>query len=229
MNADIAIVNYGLGNLYSIRQACAHAGLTSTVTADRKIIQDARGIILPGVGAFGHAMTKLADLNLIEPLKNAASENKLLVGICLGMQLLMSRSSEFGNHRGLDIIAGPVERLDASAATAVVEMGGVRIPQVGWNSILSRTSAAPENKPCCEWDGAPLRGLRNGESMYFVHSFCAHPEETAAILSVTSYGPVTFCSSVRKGRVFGFQFHPERSGPAGLQIYKNIASLIRGG
>lgn len=227
MKVDIAIVNYGLGNVFSIRQACEYAGMNCTITADRKILREAGGIILPGVGAFGHAMANLRELDLVDTLKQVSAEGKPLIGICLGMQLLMSKSYEFGEHEGLGILQGAVVRLDRTAeGAAAIAMGGLKIPEVGWNAIL-----VPEEKPdghegSRTWEGTVLEGLRSGDSMYFVHSFCVRPRQASVVLSVTEYGPAKFCSSVQRGNIIGFQFHPERSGSGGLRIYRNLRAMI---
>jgi glutamine amidotransferase len=214
----VAIVDYGLGNLFSVKHACEHAGMEATITSLPKEILGAEVVILPGVGAFGDAIEALRRLDLVSPLREVASSDRFLFGICLGMQLLMTESYEFGRHSGLGIIDGPVVRFENPAGLS----GKLKVPQVCWNRIYRVDGKTSENP----WANSPLEGLTEGEFMYFVHSFYPKPTDGAVVLSVTRYGHIEFCSSLRYGNIFASQFHPERSGPRGLQIYRNIASLI---
>ncbi|MGA7678081.1 MAG: imidazole glycerol phosphate synthase subunit HisH [Dehalococcoidia bacterium] len=213
-----AITDYGLGNLFSVKHACEHAGMEAIITSSSKEILGADVVILPGVGAFGNAMEALNRLDLVSPLKEVAASNRFLFGICLGMQLLMTESYEFGRHAGLGIIEGPVVRFD----NPVGPSGKLKIPQVCWNRIFRKGGLAGQD----EWADSPLRGIPDGEFMYFVHSFYPKPVHSNVVLSVTRYGQIEFCSSLKYGNTFANQFHPERSGPQGLQIYRNIASLV---
>lgn len=221
----VAIVDHGMGNLFSVRQACESAGLRSIVANSARILDEADAVILPGVGAFADAMATLNKLGLIEALMRVANSSRPLVGICLGMQLLMTESEEFGNHRGLDIVKGQVLRLPLDPDVWV----NLKVPQVGWNQIFQ---SGKDSSLCgdelvghlCE--NPLMTGLRNGEYMYFVHSFYAVPSDTKLMSSTTKYGALEFCSSFRQDNVFGFQFHPERSGPAGEVIYRNLANFI---
>jgi glutamine amidotransferase len=232
--AQVAIVDYGMGNLFSVQQACGFAGLKSAVTSSTQEILAADAVILPGVGAFGDAMETLKKLDLVSPLLEVAASQKPLVGICLGMQLLMTESYEFGLHRGLGIFQGAVVRLDYTGGS-VHRLGSSastlpKVPQVGWNRISKVTrdnKNADHHYPGLDpWSGSPLAGLADGEYMYFVHSFYPKPEDSSLVLSFTQYGDVEFCSSLMYRNVFACQFHPERSGPQGLQIYRNLASLL---
>jgi glutamine amidotransferase len=225
VNPEVAGVNYGMGNLFSVRQACQAVGLRAVITSEKETILGADGVILPGVGAFGEAMENLSRLDLIGPLRNAAESGKPLIGICLGMQLLMNESEEFGYHRGLGVISGPVVRF-RNPRDGLVEL---KIPQIGWNRIFrengrqdcfTETASDP-------WAASPLERLQNGEFMYFVHSFYPVPEEPEVVLSVSRYGSIEFCSSLKQDNVMAFQFHPERSGPGGLHIYRNLAFMLR--
>lgn len=224
---QIAIVDYGLGNLFSVKHACEHVGMQAIITSSPQEILGADAVILPGVGAFGDAMEALKRRDLISPLKETALSDKLLIGICLGMQLLMTESYEFGRHRGLGIIEGPVVRFE----NPIGPVGKLKVPQVGWNRIFARENghllADRTRSDRDPWSGSPLQGLGDGEFMYFVHSFYAKPKESRVVLSISRYGHIEFCSSLRYRNIFASQFHPERSGPQGLQIYRNIASLIR--
>jgi glutamine amidotransferase len=217
----VAILDLGMGNLFSVRQACTAVGLKATITADKAAVRAADAVILPGVGAFGDAMATLRRLDLTSLLKDIAASGAPLVGICLGMQLFMSESEEFGRHQGLGFFTGPVVRFEKPRGPA----GELKVPQVGWNRIFrpQQNSAAPAPAPDSMW---PLAGIAPGEFMYFVHSYYARPSDADAILTLTRYGDVEFCSSVLRRNLFACQFHPERSGPAGLAIYRNIARHI---
>lgn len=217
----VAIVDYGLGNLYSVQRACADAGLEASITSDRRDLQAAHGIILPGVGAFGDAMATLHRLDLVRPLQDAAAAGRPLLGICLGIQLLMSRSEEFGAHEGLGILKGTVTRFDGPRHGD----RPLKVPEICWNGIRRPEGAVPGDP----WRGTPLEGQRDGEPMYFVHSYCVQPEDEKVILSTTRYGQIEYCSGIRRGDLFAFQFHPERSGTEGLRIYRAWARLLADG
>ena len=205
----VAVVDYGLGNVFSVLRACEHVGLNAKLTSDRKDIAAAPAVILPGVGAFGDAMATLQRLDLVSVLRDAAAANKPLMGICLGLQLLMTESAEFGHHQGLNLIEGDVVRLP----DAMKENGQrLKVPEVCWNQVRA---ARP-------WKGTPLQDLAEGAYQYFVHSYYVRPTDANVVLSKTTYGQTEFCSSVEKGTLFACQFHPERSGPAGLTIYSNF-------
>jgi glutamine amidotransferase len=188
------------------------------VTFSKKDLINADAVILPGVGAFGNAMKSLRELDLIEPLREISESGKILFGICLGLQLLMTESYEFGIHKGLGIIEGTTVRFEQPKNSKGVRL---KVPQVGWNRILKRV---PENSD--SWCDSPLKGIKHGEFMYFVHSYYIQPENDELTLSKSKYGNINFCSSVHSKNVFGCQFHPERSGPAGLNIYRNLKTWI---
>jgi glutamine amidotransferase len=216
----VAIVDYGMGNLFSVSQACQHVGLDETITSSRDEILSADAVILPGIGAFGDAMATLKRLDLVEVLRDVAASGKPLIGVCLGLQLLMAESFEFGRHQGLGIIEGEVVRFDNP-------MEGTRklkVPQVGWNSIYQ--VERQDNGKDDGWKDSPYAGIKDGEFMYFVHSYIVRPEDRNVILSVSRYGQVEFCSSIHSGNIFACQFHPERSGSEGLKIYRNLAAHI---
>ena len=213
----VAIVDYGMGNLFSVKHACSQVGLRASITSSRAILETAEAVILPGVGAFGDAMQVLTELDLAVVLRDHVAAGKPLLGICLGMQLLMSESQEFGLHKGLGIIEGDVVRLEH----AVIGERTLKVPQVGWNTICQRPSRA--------WEGSLLDGLPDEVFMYFVHSFYPRPADARVGLSMTRYGPTTFCSSLQHGNVFACQFHPERSGAWGLRIYQNLARFLNAG
>jgi len=215
----MAIIDYGLGNLYSVRQACAQVGLDPVLTSCPEELATASAIILPGVGAFGDAIQALHRLDLVAPLKDLAAAGKPLVGICLGLQLLMTESHEFGRHPGLNLIAGSVLKFEQPRGSDRI----LKVPQVGWNAIRRPPGSGIGADP---WAGTPLAPLADAEPMYFVHSFYAQPEQPDTVLCQSTYGHITFASGLKKGNVYGFQFHPERSGPAGLALYRNLLTGI---
>lgn len=217
---NVAIIDYGMGNLFSVKHACEHVGLSAVITSTRSEILDADAVILPGIGAFGDAMATLRQLDLIGVLQEIAiSTSKPLVGICLGMQLLMTESFEFGRHAGLGIIPGTVTHLEHPTGPN----GALKVPHVCWNQLY-RTESSDD-----PWAGSLLDGLPNGFFMYFVHSFYVQPQEPNLAIAETRYGHIRFCSALRYRNVFACQCHPERSGPQGLQVYRNLSTILKQG
>ncbi len=196
----VAIIDYGVGNLFSLRSSFAAIGEEAEVTSDPVRIRRADRVVLPGVGAFGDAADKLRETGLDALVKEEASKGKPLLGICLGMQLLFEKSFEYGEHPGLGLLKGEIRPI----AERIPE--GLKIPQMGWNALkIVRESPL-------------LKYTREGEYVYFVHSYSAVNCDES-LLAVTEYGAdLTAC--VGKGNVFGCQFHPEKSGEAGLRILK---------
>lgn len=218
--SEVSIVDYGLGNLFSVKHACKKAGFDAEITSSKEDILKSDAVILPGVGAFGNAMETLKNLELADTLKEAALSGKPFLGICLGMQLLMSESDEFGNHQGLDIIKGSVVRFDKP----VDDKGKrLKVPQVGWNTINVFDSSLHNGT----WEGSIFEGIDSGEFMYFVHSFYVKPDDPDVVLSTSEYGNIQFCSGLNYKNIYACQFHPERSGIKGLQVYHNFFNLIR--
>lgn len=211
----VAVIDYGMCNLFSVQHACLHVGLEPMITSDREEIKRADSVVLPGVGAYGEAMSNLRRLDLISPLRDAILENKPVMAICLGMQILMSGSEEFGSHRGLDIIKGRVVRFSTGNGKRI------KVPQIGWNHVF-----VPNGFKQFRQD-SPLRNVRNGEYMYFVHSYYAIPDEDGAVLSKTIYEGIEYCSSLKRGNISAFQFHPEKSAHAGIAVYQAWAESIK--
>ncbi len=209
----VAIVDYGMGNLYSVKKVCDYVGLSAEITSDKRTVVEADGIILPGVGAFGVAMETLGRHDLVEPMKESIFLGKPFLGICLGMQLLMSESEEFGNHEGLGIFNGNVIQFPH-----VNDAGErVKVPQVGWNTI-----ACPRGS----WSTSLLDGVPSGSYMYFVHSFRVVPAQDDIIATTSVYEGISYASGIAKENVIAFQFHPEKSGVKGIQIYKNFSRMV---
>jgi imidazole glycerol-phosphate synthase subunit HisH len=211
-----AIIDCGLGNLFSVEQACRTVGLTAITTSDPDLVAEAGGVILPGVGAFADAMAALRAGGLVDALECSLTAGKPFMGICLGMQLLFDRSLEFGEHAGLGFLPGSVERLPG-------EFGGIRrkVPQVGWYPV-----APPSAGDIGRWMSTPLRGLQPGAYLHFVHSYYVRPEDPDDILAITDSGGFAFCSAVARGNIFASQFHPERSGILGLRIYDHFRQAV---
>ena len=212
----IAVIDYGVGNLFSLKSSFAALGLEAVVTSDPLVLAKADHIVLPGVGAFGDAAEKLKTSGLWDVVKSEAHCGKPLLGICLGMQLLLEKSYEFGEFEGLGLIPGEVKPIaeklaEKDAAEGSSFAADLKIPQMGWNSLIMTN------------DSPIFKDTKNGEFMYFVHSyFCDAPAEN--VTSVCEYG-AKLTASVQNGNVYGCQFHPEKSGPAGLRILSAFASL----
>ena len=211
--ADVLIIDYQMSNLHSVEAACRYMGLTPLISSDPKLVAQARALILPGVGAFGQAMNSLDQLGLTSAIARFIETGRPFLGICLGLQLLLTESNEFGNHQGLDIIPGQVQRFTADPDTTAKLL----VPQIGWNSI---------QKDCATWDDTLLSGIPENELMYFVHSFYGAPIDPSVCIGQTEYAGTRYCSAIRKDNVSAFQFHPEKSGSAGLAIYRNFRRQI---
>lgn len=213
----VAIVDFGLGNLFSVKQACEWAGLAASITQSPLEVLEADAVVLPGVGAFEDAMTTLSRLGMIDALRQVAASNTPLVGICLGMQLLMTRSHEFGLHAGLDIVPGDVVWLDPGS----IGTRSVKRPQVCWNGLY-RTARGGQDP----WKSTLLDGLPDASTMYFSHSLCVRPASADVVIATTRYGAEEFCSALQHRNVFACQCHPERSGATGLHLYRNLAMML---
>ena len=201
----IAIIDYGVGNLFSLTSSFAAIGAEVTVTADPSVLKAADKILLPGVGAFEDAAKKLQQTGLDQVVKDLAASGKPLMGICLGMQLLFDKSYEYGCHQGLGLIPGAVRPI------ADVIPAGLKIPHIGWNALHF-------HKEC------PIFAqISEGDCVYFVHSFYAADCESSIVATAEYGAPLT--AAVALGNVYGCQFHPEKSGTVGLKILKAFAEL----
>ncbi len=201
-----AIVDYGVGNLFSLQCSLRHIGASSVVTSDRHVLESARRVILPGVGAFADAMGALRRRGLAEAVRGIARDGKPLLGICLGMQLLFDGSCEYGQHEGLGLIPGRIEDLAAAPG-----MQGLKVPHIGWNS-LGRCAEHPL-----------LSGTADGAFVYYVHSFYAPRGEYT--VAASGYGGAGITGIAAKGNVMGAQFHPEKSGDTGLAILRAFCGM----
>lgn len=216
---NIAIVDYGLGNLFNLKLALDKLGCEATITSDKAAIDKAQAVVLPGVGAFEVGIRNLEEHRLVDVLRDAATKKPML-GICLGMQLLLSRSEEGGAFAGLDIIPGSVRRLQEPGEGDP----HFKVPQIGWNGIRP---PARTNGQTATWKDTPLNGVPDSSLVYFLHSYIAEPARSSDVLAITEYGRDTFCSAVHNGEnVVGYQFHPERSGPEGREILRNFVAMV---
>ena len=197
----LAIIDYGVGNLFSLKSSFAAIGVEAVVTGDPSVIASAERIILPGVGAFGDAAAKLKESGLDQAVKAEAAKGKPLMGICLGMQLLFERGYEYGEHEGLGLIGGEIRPI------ADVIPKELKIPHIGWNALRFRGERSPI-----------FKYINEGDCVYFVHSFYGANCEDSVIADA-EYGEY-LTAAVAKGNVFGCQFHPEKSGDVGLRILK---------
>ncbi len=203
----VSIIDCQLGNLFSVKHACDNVGLDSMITSQPEEIERSDGLILPGVGAFGEAMNNLDNLGLTESILKQHEKGIPLFGICLGLQLLFTKSEEFGERNGLGLIEGTVKKFEFTTKK-------VKVPQIGWNKAI----------PVKSWEGTPMATIRKEEYMYFVHSFYVEPANTEDTLCETVYENKTYCSAVYKNSsIFATQFHPEKSGESGIEIYRSWA------
>jgi glutamine amidotransferase len=217
LHPKVVIIDYHMGNMFSVQHACRHVGLNCIITSDRHELEDADAAILPGVGAFGDAMENLRHLDLISTIKDFIACGKPFFGVCLGLQLLFTTSEEFGIHEGLDIIPGNIVKFRYGDS----EGNKIKVPHMGWNRIFK-----PAKEGSNPWDASPLRGIRQGAYMYFVHSYYVVPDSHDVVVSITDYEGVRYCSSILYKNVFATQYHPEKSAGEGIKIYENWSRMI---
>ena len=213
MRPVITVVDYGRSNLLSVRRALEYCGADVGFAADPGDIQRARALVLPGVGAFADGMAQLYRRGLVEPLLQKAGEGAPLLGICLGMQMLQDSSIEGGFHKGLGLVEGTVELLPDKTTDGTA----LKVPHIGWNAITLEPGA----------EQGLFKNTQNGDEVYFVHSFQALPRRSEDCAATVEYGGYTICAAVRRNNVAGLQFHPEKSGPAGLAILQAFVEELR--
>ena len=209
----LVIVDYGIGNLKSLEQVIKYFGITPLRTKEKNIIMDASHLILPGVGAFGHCVDKLDEFNLIEIIKDYIDSEKYFLGICVGMQLLFSRSFEFGENYGLNIMKGDVIKISSNKFE-----NKMKLPHIGWNKVFH-----PLKKEV--WKKSIFEDFDNYFYQYFVHSYYPEVEDKSNIIGYINYYDQVLPVAVKKNNVYGFQFHPEKSGRDGLKIVENFLKL----
>ena len=206
----IVVLDYGIGNVKSILNSFVNQGVNPILSRDKDVILDADGLILPGVGAFSHGMKNLRKYDLINVIKQYVQTDKPLLAICLGMQMLLEESEEFGINKGIGLIKGKVIKLPVEKSFKV------KLPHISWNTIEPKS---------IHWSNTILNNVEIGSDMYFVHRFVAKPDNENEILSTTKYSNVEFCSSLKKKNIYGCQFHPEKSGKAGLLLIHNFIKI----
>lgn len=208
---EVVVVDYGMGNLLSVRRGLEHCSAQVVVTADSDAILTAPRVVLPGVGAFRDGMEELRRRGLDAVLREVVARGKPLLGICLGMQMLLDESDEFGITAGLGLIPGRVIPVPAITSDGRPQ----KIPHIGWNALV--LPKGHEN-----WEGTLLSGIAPGEAVYFVHSFMASPIDPAHRVADCLYGGTPVSAAIGRASVFGCQFHPEKSGEVGLHVLKKF-------
>lgn len=206
MMPKVAIVDYDVGNIFSVEQACRKVGFDCIVSAEPAALAAADAIVLPGVGAFGDAMASLRTRGLADAVQAFAAAGRPTLGICLGMQLMMDSSEEFGSHEGLALVAGTVKRFPAILP--------VKVPQIQWNAVRF----GPDSKL--------FAGMDSGAAMYFLHSYYVAPASGDGFQATAEYGGLSYCCAFERDNIFAVQFHPERSGEQGLEVFRNFKNLI---
>lgn len=208
----VVVVDYGLGNLFSIARALQRLGAEAVLSGDPKTVTTAEKVILPGVGAFGDGMKGLSENGLVAAIREYGRSGRPILGICLGLQLLMEEGAEFGFHQGLGLVRGRTVALPRPADRKV------KIPHVGWNLVRP-----PKRRTARKaWNGTVLAGLSETSYFYFTHSYVVVPADRSEALGDTEYAGTSFCSVVRSGNISGCQFHPEKSGHPGLKVLSNF-------
>ena len=211
---EVVVIDYGVGNLLSVQRALEHSGAKVTLTANPNDILSAKRVVLPGVGSFVTAMEVLERLSLVAVIQELAHRQIPLLGICLGMQLLLDESEEFGLTAGLGLIPGRV--ISVPSETILGE--SQKIPHIGWSAL--QISGSP-----CSWENTLLHDSRTGESTYFVHSFMAVPSNPAHRIADCLYGGHKIAATIGRDKITGCQFHPEKSGDVGLKILRRFILL----
>jgi imidazole glycerol-phosphate synthase subunit HisH len=208
----VAVLDYGIGNVRSIVNAFLKIGAAPVLTSERNEVLGSDILVLPGVGAFGEGMKNLNESNLIPLIHDFVDTGKPFLGICLGMQMLLEKSEEFGYTPGLGLIKGKVVKMPTNFNK------DVKLPHVGWNEIRKPS----QNR----WDNTFLSTTVESSDVYFVHTFMATPDNLEDTLAIANYCGVDFCAAVQHKNVYGTQFHPEKSGPLGLQMLKRFIELL---
>jgi len=211
MSVTVTIVDYGMGNILSVSRALEHCGASYKLSADPDDVANADYVVLPGVGAFGAAAKALSESHLDDALHTFVKTGKPFLGICIGMQLMMSKSEEFGMHDGLGFIDGRVTAIPDIAADGTPHT----VPHIGWNAIHPARGT---------WDGTALADTPDGAEVYFVHSYHAAPDDDADVLAVADYDGQRITAAVARDNMTGVQFHPEKSAAVGLALLKKFLS-----
>lgn len=214
MSPRVAVLDYGIGNLFSVTKALESCGAEVTVTSDAEVFLNADRLVIPGVGAFADGMAELEKRSIVNAVREYAATGKPLLGICLGMQLLFYESMEFGVHQGLELIPGRVTAIPNETTDGKWR----KTPHIGWNELRFPPYRS-------SWNGTLLSGIPEGSAVYFVHSFSAAPTDLAVRLADCNHEGFAISAAVQRERVFGCQFHPEKSGEIGLRVISNFLSF----
>jgi glutamine amidotransferase len=210
----ISVIDYGVGNLLSVERGFNHCGAEVKFVSTPAEIQAAEKLVLPGVGAFPNGMASLSNLDLVSAIQDFSLTSRPMLAICLGMQLLLDESEEFGKTKGLGIIEGLVSVLPNTDALGAKQ----KIPHIGWNKLHMRQGEET-------WQDSILNGLSSGDATYFTHSYMATPKHIEELLAYTPYGAIDVPAVITKNYITGCQFHPEKSGEVGLSILRNFMKL----
>lgn len=211
MTIDVAIIDYGIGNLFSVQRAFEYVGASVIVSNDPKLLLAAPRLVLPGVGAFADGMRGLSERGLDQVVREFAKSGKPLLGICLGMQMLATVSEEFGEHEGLNIIPGKIKKIPNTTSDNLLH----KIPHIGWEGLLM-----PANVET--WTDTILNGLSVDDAVYLVHSYYMEPDDEDYRLADCEYNGRVISAVIKKSNIYGAQFHPEKSGDVGLTIMRNF-------
>jgi glutamine amidotransferase len=204
----VAVIDYGMGNLRSVIQACRAVGMDATACELGRQIAPYDAVVIPGVGAMPDAMRVMHEAGFDSALTDFVSSGRPTMGICLGMQLLMRTGTEHVPHEGLGLVAGSVQRFPSTQTDG----SPLKVPHIGWNAVIER---AP-------WRASPLQDTPSGTRFYFVHSYYVIPADRSHVIAMSEYGGVEFCSALRSANIFGVQFHPEKSGNRGLDVWRQF-------
>lgn len=204
----VTIVDFNLGNLHSVKKACEVCNIPTSISSDKNDIEKADALILPGVGAYREAMLNLSNMGLVQTIKSFAESGKPVFGICIGLQLLLSESTEFGHTEGLNLFEGRVEQIKFTDEKSYKHF---RVPFIGWNKICY-----VKNSPIFE-------SIKDNEYFYFVHSYYGKLSSNQDLVAYSIYGDLEITAAIERKNIFATQFHPEKSGDCGLQIYRNWA------
>ena len=206
----IAILDYDIGNVQSIINAFSKFSVDTILTRSKSEILDSDGLVIPGVGSYSIGMENLRKYSLDKIIYKYVDLNKPILGICLGMQVLMDESEEFGYTKGLGLIKGKVDKIK------IKDKNNFKLPHIGWSNLFNTKK---------HWDNTILEGINKNDFFYFVHSYCVQPSNPENILSETSYSNYNFCSVLKKNNIYGTQFHPEKSSTKGLEIIENYINI----